>query len=415
VNVKRIHTLIIGGGQAGLAMSRCLSYRGIDHVVLERGKVAQRWSERWNSLRLLSPNWMTRLPGWRYQGSKRDGFMTRDEVIRYLEAYARSFDAPVHEQTIVLQVDRRLETWRVVTDRETWLATNVVIATGHCQSSSIPRLAGGLASDIFQIGTGEYREPSQLPDGGVLVVGASASGVQLAAELRRSGRDVVLAVGRHTRLPRRYRGRDILYWLDRIGALERPLSDMPDSGSASKEASLQLVGSNSGENVDLATLRSEGIHLAGHLNGLDGTQAWFADDLRQRVAEADERLLRVLNRIDRYIAEHSMELVGSQEAVSLTQPGEPPVQLDLRDRGIRSVLWATGYKRDYSWLQAPVLDARGEIRHHRGETSAPGLFVLGLQFMTRRNSSFIDGVGRDAEEIAEAIHRPEAKLRREAA
>ncbi|HEX7709107.1 MAG TPA: NAD(P)/FAD-dependent oxidoreductase [Thermoanaerobaculia bacterium] len=414
--MKRIHTLIIGGGQAGLAMSRCLSYRGIDHVVLERGQVAQRWSERWNSLRLLSPNWMTRLPGWRYQGSKRDGFMTRDEVIRYLEAYARSFDAPVQEQTTVLQVDRWLETWRVVTDRETWLADNVVIATGHCQTSSIPRLASGLSSDVFQIGTGDYREPNQLPEGGVLVVGASASGVQLAAELRRTGRDVVLAVGRHTRLPRRYRGRDILYWLDRLGALERPLSDMPDAGSASREASLQLVGSDSGENVDLATLRSEGIQLAGHLNGLDGSQAWFADDLHQRVAEADERLLGVLNRIDRHIAAHSMESqVGRQEAVALTQPGEPPVQLDLREKGIRSVLWATGYKRDYSWLHAPVLDARGEIRQQRGETIAPGLFVLGLQFMIRRNSSFIDGVGRDAEEIAEAIHRPEAKLRREAA
>jgi putative flavoprotein involved in K+ transport len=250
----------------------------------------------------------------------------------------------------------------------------------------------------------------------VLVVGASASGVQLADEIRRSGRDVVLAVGRHTRLPRHYRGRDILYWLDRIGALTRPLSDVAHPDAASQEPSQQLVGGEPPATLDLAVLTNRGVQLAGRLEGFDGPRACFADDLARTTAEADARLHRLLARIDRQIETHGLARAFPPSLRPGPVPaGGAPLTLDLGAAGIRSVLWATGYARAYPWLHAPVLDARGEIRQVRGRTPAPGLYVLGLQFMIRRNSSLMDGVGRDALEIADEISRRARSRRMEAA
>lgn len=399
--MERIHTLIIGAGQAGLALSRCLTERGIEHLLLERGRVAQRWSERWDSLRLLTPNWMTRLPGFRYDGNDPNGYMQRDEVLTMLRNYARSFDAPVLEETAVLDVRPLRNGWRVGTTRGAWLADNVVIATGHCAQPRRPSCANDLDRDIAQFTTMDYRNPAQLPDGGVLVVGASASGVQLARELRRAGREVILSVGRHTRVPRRYRGRDIHYWLDRTGLLARPLSDM-NAERARREPSLQVIGDE--ENLDLAELTRLGVRLTGRLAAIDGTQCNFADDLAQTTHDADRQLHKLLTRIDTHIAAHGAERFFPSEPrpmpIHITAA---PQQLDLRANGIRNVLWATGYTRSYPWLYAPVLDANGEILQSRGRTPMRGLYVLGLQFMTRRNSSLIDGVGRDAAEIAAQI------------
>ena len=407
MNARRIHTIVIGAGQAGLALSRSLTDHHIEHVLLERGRVAQRWSERWDSLRLLTPNWMTRLPGWQYRGSDPDGYMKRDEVIAFLRQYARSFDAPVEEESDVKFVSRWADEWCVITEREAWLAANVVIATGHCHEARVPACAKDLSRRVLQLSTLDYRHPSQLPEGRVLVVGASASGVQLARELRRAGRDVVLSAGRHFRVPRRYRGRDIHYWLDRIGIMTRPLSDMRNAASARYEPSLQLAGGS--ENLDLQTLAEEGVQLAGRVLRFDRARAQFADDLASTVADADRRMRHVLDRIDRHIAAH-----GAHRHFPIDS--EPPA-IDVRGLesvdGFDAVLWATGYKRSYPWLHAPVLDAGGEIRHTRGRTTARGLYVLGLQFMTRRNSSLIDGVGRDAEEIAAEIAN--ASIRKEAA
>ncbi len=396
--MKRTHTIVIGAGQAGLALSHCLTGRGVDHVLLERGRVAQRWTERWDSLRLLTPNWMTRLPGFRYRGADPNGFMTRDALVAFLREYARSFDSPVVEETKVLDVVRRGREWRVITTSGVWYARNVVIATGHNDKARIPSCALRLPSNVHQVSTIDYRNPDQLPEGGVLVVGASASGAQLARELRRSGREVILAAGQHVRVPRRYRGRDIHYWLDRIGVMARPLSDVRDPLAARREPSLQLVGENA--NLDLGELSKEGVRLAGRLAGIENGRARFADDRASTMADADRRLQKILAKIDLHIAGHGARY-----------PAEAPVRtIEYRDalrelplRNIATVLWATGYTRSYPWLRAPVLDANGEIRQSRGRTSADGLYVLGVQFMTRRNSSFIDGVGRDAEEIAEAI------------
>jgi putative flavoprotein involved in K+ transport len=414
--MRRTHTIIIGAGQAGLATSRSLTDRGIEHVILERGQVAQRWIDRWESLRLLSPNWMTRLPGWRYRGSNPDGFMTRREVVGFLHAYARSFEAPVEEETEVLRVEPCAEGWKVVTDRERWIARNVVIATGHCQITNLPEVSSSVPTNILQVATSNYRSPDQFPEGGVLVVGASASGVQLARELVRSGRDVVLSAGEHTRMPRRYRGRDIFYWLDRGGSLARPLSDVSDPVRARQEPSLQLTGNEEGENIGLAELHRKGVALAGHLRAFEHGRAKFADDLPLSVARADRQLAALLSRVDRHIEAHGLDqALPPAEPLPRVPVEEALRELDLEAAGIRSILWATGYRRSYPWLSAPVLDSQGEIRQVRGRTAAAGLYVIGLQFMVRRNSSFIDGVGRDAEEIAEQIAASPGRLRKEAA
>jgi len=410
--MRNIDTVVIGAGQAGLALSRCLTERGVEHVVLERGRVAQSWSERWDSLHLLSPNWMTRLPRWQYGGADPDGFMTRDEITAFLQQYASSFHAPVEEETEVLSATQFGSSWLIATDRETWHARNVVIATGHNQQARIPACASRLSRDIVQVSTSTYRNPSQLPDGGVLVIGASASGLQLAREIHASGRKVVLAVGHHTRLPRRYRGRDIHYWLDRTGILRRPLSDMRNPASAQREPSLQLAAGR--ESLDLGVLARAGVLLAGRITALGGRRVEFAADLASNIADAGRRMDRILGRIDRHINAHGAALrFPAEPRPPAIEVATPPHRLNLAAERIYSVLWATGYKRSYPWLNAPVFDAAGEIVQSRGRTVAPGLYVLGLQFMTRRNSSLIDGVGADAEEIAERI--APAKMQKEAA
>jgi putative flavoprotein involved in K+ transport len=408
--MKRTNTIIIGGGQAGLAASRCLTGRRVDHAVLERGRIGQSWSERWDSLRLLSPNWLTQLPGGVPATGSPDAFMGRDDVIEMLRGYASSFRAPVHEETSVRRVEPAGDDWRVTTSRGTWIAENVVIATGHCQRSYVPPFASELPQRVVQMTTSDYRNPSQLPAGGVLVVGASASGVQLAHELRASGREVFVAVGSHTRLPRRYRGRDILYWIERTGAFDRRLSDMPNPRAAMREPSLQLVGDGVPETLDLAVLAAEGVGLAGRLVGFDGAKAIFADDLAKTTVYAEAQLRKLLARIDRYIESRGIDAPSDDATIQPVPLAGAPRELDLDRAGIESVLWATGYRRDYSWLDAPVLDEEGEIIQHRGRTPARGIYVLGLQFMIRRSSSFLHGVGRDAEEIAEQI-APGARLR----
>ena len=410
--MKRTDTIIIGGGQAGLAMSRCLSDRAVDNVVLERGRVGERWrSERWDSLRLLTPNWQSRLPGFRYDGPDPDGYMAMPEVIDYLERYRRSFDAPVEEGTQVLSVSPQDAGYRVATDRGIWEAPNVVIATGQCDTPLVPDFASSLSSDIVQVVPSKYRNPGQLPEGGVLVVGAAASGIQLAEEIHLSGRPVTIAVGRHTRLPRLYRGRDILWWFDQIGIFNETPDAVDDVERSRKEPSLQLVGRPDKSSLDLITLQDEGVKLAGRVIGAEGDVVLFADDLVAYTARADVKLARLLKRIDSYIASRGLgPEVGTPEPfIPFFWPAPGPDAIDLRAQGIRTVLWATGFRRRYPWVNVPVLDARGEIRHDGGITPAPGLYVLGLQFLRRRNSNFIEGVGADAMELAEHI---EARLGR---
>ncbi len=407
-----IDTLIIGAGQAGLAMSRCLTDAGVDHVVIERGRLAERWrSERWDSLRLLSPNWATRLPGWSYQGEDPAGYMTAGELAGYLQRYAISFDAPVHEHTVVSNVRRADDGFVVATDTGTWRAGRVVIATGWCDRPRLPSAAARLPVELTQLTPSTYRNPGQVPDGGVLVVGASASGVQIAEELARAGHDVVLAVGRHNRLPRRYRGRDIWCWLEQLGTFAETIDVVADPRRAESEGSLQLAGRPDHRNVDLPTLRQAGVRLAGRLTGIDARRAWFADDLAATTTLSEQRMMGVLARIDRYIRANGLDVPDPEPVARLLRPTGLD-RLHLRRGGIGTVVWATGFTRDYPWLHVPVLDGRGEIRQRRGITPVPGLYVLGQRFQHRRDSNFIDGVRHDAAHLAH--HMAAAPRRRQA-
>jgi putative flavoprotein involved in K+ transport len=410
--MTRTDVLIIGAGQAGLAMSACLAARGVEHVLLERGRVAERWrSERWDSLRLLTPNWMTRLPGHRYRDGVPEGFMHRDAVVALLDRYRRRIAAPVEERTRVLRLAQEADGFAVATDRGAWRARAVVVANGACDGASVPGWARTLPDRIRQVVPESYRRPAELPAGGVLVVGASATGAQLAEELHLSGRPVTLAVGSHVRLPRRYRGRDIMEWMDAAGLLDERAEAVPDLAAARRQPSLQLVGRPRGA-LDLGHLAGLGVAITGRALGVQGERLTLATDLAAQIAAAERRRRRVLARIDTHIAAAGIaapEEPGAWEPPALS--GRPRTGLDLRAAGIATVVWATGFRRDYSWLGVPVLDAAGELVHDRGVTPAPGLYALGLRFLRRRSSSFIDGVGRDAEELAAEValrlrHRP---------
>ena len=400
-----VTSVVIGGGQSGLAMSRCLTDRGIDHVVLERGRIAERWrSERWESLRLLTPNWQSRLPGFLYDGPDPDGFMTMPEVVRHFERYAASFAAPVREGVTVNAVTRDGDGFRVSTDAGTWRACAVVVATGHSDRPYVPPQATRVPSHIRQVIPTRYRRPSDLPDGGVLVVGASATGIQLADEIHQSGRPVTIAAGRHTRMPRDYRGRDVLWWLDRMGLFDETVEQVYDPSISREQPSLQLVGDSRRVTLDLASLADRGVRVVGRLLDVRDGEAWFADDLVATTAAADIKLASLLKRIDGFIVR--------QGHTALPAPPFQPhclrfdgadTQLSLQDAGIKTVVWATGFTRAYPWLRLPVLTERGELRHRGGVTAEPGLYVIGLHFLRRRKSAFIDGVGDDAAALASHI------------
>ena len=398
-------TIVIGAGQAGLAASRLLTDRGHDHVVLERGRIGQRWrSDRWDSLHLLTPNWFNALPGWPYAGQDPDGFSSAAAFTDRLARYARSFDAPVEEQTGVDMLRKRDHRFEVVTDREAWLAANVIIATGWCDRPAVPAMARALAADVHQVSPSEYRNPDSLSTGGVLVVGASATGVQLADELAAARRDVTIAVGSHTRMPRSYRGMDIYWWLERLGHLDKTIDEMPDRTLARREPSAQLVGRPDRRPLDLTTLQADGVRLVGRVTAVDGHRVRLAPDLPATVAAAEARMRRLLGGIDEHIDANGLryEVLEPQRAPVLV-PTRVVSDLDLRAAGIRTVVWATGHRRSYPWLRLPVLDHHGEIRQHRGRTAMPGLYVLGQRFQHRRSSNFIGGVGRDAAVVADHI------------
>ena len=409
--MRRTDVLIVGGGQAGLAMSRCLSDLRIDHVVLERGQVAERWRrERWDSLRLLTPNWMTRLPGFQYDGSDPDGFMTTTELVAFFEGYATSFPAPLETDTSVEAIDVDLETsdnaFLVTTTRGIWRTRNVVLATGYSDRPLVPAIAGRLDGRLHQVVPSEYRNPSTLPGGGVLVVGASATGIQLADEVQASGRQVVLSTGQHLRVPRRYRGRDIMWWLDRTGILDETGESVYDLEISRQAPSFQLVGRPDHATLDLERLRRDGVVIVGRLLTIDGERVGFDDDLVKTTAAADAKLASLLSRLDRVA-----EITGLDRLVDGREPFEPlwpgfvsaPTELDLESAGIGSVVWATGYRRTYPWLNVPLLDARGELLHDGGVTACAGVYAIGLPFQRTRKSAFIDGVGGDARVLASHI------------
>jgi putative flavoprotein involved in K+ transport len=395
--------IIIGAGQAGLAMSYHLALQAVDHVLLERGEIANSWrTERWDSLRLLTPNWQSRLPGYAYTGHDPDGFRTMPETVDFISGYAAAISAPVETGTNVLNVYAHDDGYIVATSRGNWRCRCLVIASGACNIANKPAVARNLAPSIHSVTPLDYRNPEDLPQGGVLVVGASATGVQLAQELQRSGRQVTIATGEHVRACRTYRGRDIKWWMDACGLLDMGLAEVDDINRARNVPSMQLVGTPAHENIDLNSLQDIGVTVMGRLAGLDGAKAQFSGGLANVCRLADLKLNRLLSTIDQYAANAGLDRdIGAPERPSPTRaPERQDLSIDLADRGIRTVLWATGYRPDYSWLSVPVLNRKEELRHAGGVVDAPGMYVLGLPFLRRRKSSLIDGVGDDARDLA---------------
>ena len=401
--MRSITAAVIGAGHAGLAMSRCLSERSIDHVVLERGEVANTWrTERWDSLRLLTPNWQSRLPGYAYGGSDPDGFRTMPEVVAYIEAYARTIAAPVRTRTRVISLRRTDAGYLLGTDRGDWQASAVVIASGACNVPCVPKLAQAVPPSIRMLSPAQYRNPDGLGPGGVLVVGASASGIQLADEIHRSGRPVTLAVGEHIRAPRVYRGRDIQWWMDAAGVLDQRYDEVDDIVRARRVPSLQLVGAP-GRTLDLNALSDIGVRLVGRLAGVADGRLQLSGSLANQCVLSDLKMGRLLDGIDRWASANGLdpEIEPPHRLAPTRVPAAPPLGLELGRSGIRTIIWATGFRPDYGWLEVPVLDRKGQIRHDGGVVGSPGLYLMGMPFLRRRKSALIDGAGDDARDLCD--------------
>jgi putative flavoprotein involved in K+ transport len=400
---RRITTVVIGAGHAGLAMSRCLAERSIDHVVLERGEVANSWkTERWDSLTLLTPNWQSRLPGFGYEGDDPDGFRTMPETIAFIERYASAISAPMLGHTRVDSVRANDHGYEIATTQGTWQCRTVVLATGACNLAQVPTIAAAVPRDITALTAMQYRNPSRLEDAGVLVVGASASGIQIADEIQRSGRQVTLAVGEHVRVPRVYRGKDIQWWMDAAGVLDERYDQVEDLTRARNVASLQLAGYPDRRTIDLNALSGLGARLVGRLAGINDGKAQFSGSLRNVCALADLKMNRLLNTIDEWAAAHGLD--GGVPAPHRFEPtnveASPRLLVDLARDRIKTIIWATGFRPDYSWLEVPVLDRKGRVRHDGGVVESPGMYLMGTPFLRRRKSTLIDGAGDDARDLS---------------
>ena len=394
---------MIGAGHAGLAISRVLAERSIDHVVLERGEVANSWRrERWGSLRLLTPNWQSRLPGYPYQGTDPDGFMTMPEIIERIARFAAAISAPVRTHTTVTSVRRIDGGYRVATDHGDIRCRSVVLASGAANTPRVPELRQAVPKRIACVTVFDYHSPERLPRGGVLVVGASATGVQLADEIHRSGRPVTLSVGEHVRLPRTYRGRDVLWWMETSGVWNQRYDEIDDLERARGLPSPQLIGSPERATLDLNVLRAAGVEIVGRLAAIRDGRALFSGGLRNQFALADLKMRRLLDTFDDWACKTELDgEVGPPERFEPTLvPSSPRLSLDLRSGEIRSIVWATGFRPDYRWLEVPVLNYKGELRHDGGVVvDAPGMYAIGLPVLRRRKSTFIIGAEDDARDL----------------
>jgi putative flavoprotein involved in K+ transport len=394
---------VIGAGHAGLAISRVLSEHSIEHVVLERGEVANSWRrERWESLRLLTPNWQCRLPGYPYSGTNPDGFMTMPEVVERISGFAAAISAPVRTHTSVNSVSRVNGGYRVAADDTEIRCRSVVLASGAANVPHVPKVSEAVPARIECITAFDYANPERLPRGGVLVVGASATGVQLADEIHRSGRPVTLAVGEHVRLPRTYRGRDVLWWMENSGVWNQRYDEIDDLERARGLPSPQLIGTPERATLDLNVLRAAGVEIVGRLAAIRDGCALFSGGLANMFALADLKMQRLLETFDDWARVAALgDAVDAPERFEPTRaPSAPRLSLDLGSGEIRSIVWATGFRPDYRWLEVPVLNRKGELRHDGGVlVDAPGMYAIGLPVLRRRKSTFIIGAEDDARDL----------------
>jgi putative flavoprotein involved in K+ transport len=409
--LEQVDTLVIGGGQAGLSTSYWLARAGIGHLVLEgRRELGGSWPDRWDGFHLVAPNYTLRLPGMHYSGPDMDAFMPRDEVVEYVKAYAAFTRAPVRLGCLVESLRASNGRFEASTAGSTFLANNVVLATGPYQKPKVPAAARKLPPGTRQYHSSEYRRPEHLPEGGVLVVGSGQSGAQIAEELLDAGRDVHLAVSMCWSAPRRYRGKDVIFWLMQsflhgaeVGVAFPTVTDLP-TPAARFACNPHVSGAKGGHDIHLRKLARRGMHLYGRVEDVDGATVYFSDDLPDRLAFADKQFDEELRPLfDAYIAGAGIDAPADDRPPP--DDYEPPIitEIDLEAEGIRSVVWATGYELDFSWVKLPVFDEWGYPRHERGVTEYPGLYAVGLPWLYSEPSSVFAGVGADAEHVVAHI------------
>lgn len=408
--MERYPVIVVGAGQGGLAGSHELRRHGIDHVVLERGRIGEAWrTARWDSFCLVTPNWMTRLPGKEYAGSDPDGFMPGAEFVGFLEDYARSFDAPVRCGVEVHAVRRAMGGFELDTSAGSMACRELVVATATYQRPYVPALGRDLPFDLVQVHACEYRNAAGLPDGAVLVVGSGQSGCQIAEELHRHGRRVLLCTGRAGRLPRRYRGIDGIRWQHLMGLLDRT-PDMLASPALRFRGDPHLTGQGGGRTLNLHSFARDGIQLMGKLSGLRGRTLLFGDDLAENVAFADDYFADFCARVDAFVAEQGLDVPAADPSNTdyggpvRARPPASVLEIDVDREDIHTVVWATGFRFDFSWIDVPGgFDAQGYPIQHRGVSDVPGLYYLGLNWLSKRKSGIIFGVADDARYLGEVI------------
>ncbi|MDP9151730.1 MAG: MSMEG_0569 family flavin-dependent oxidoreductase [Myxococcota bacterium] len=402
---SRTSVAVVGGGQAGLATSYCLKKRHIDHVVFEKRRVAHEWRERrWDSFCLVTPNWQCQLPGFPYSGNEPHGFMKKDQIVRYLEDYVTSFEPPLLEGVAVLGLRGGPGgAFEIRTSDGDVVAEQVVVATGGYHTPAIPRIADRLPDNLHQLHSCEYKNPQSLPAGSVLVIGTGQSGCQIAEDLHLAGRRVHLCVGSAPRTARRYRGKDVVEWLDAMGYYAIPVHEHPLKERVRAKANHYVTGRDGGRDIDLRQFALEGMQLHGRLHHVRSSTLELASDLAHNLDQADEVSDSIKASIDAFIASHGIEAPTEPRYAPPWQPRDDVRTLDVRAAGITTVVWCTGFRSDYRWLEVPIFDGAGYPSHQRGVTSTPGLYFVGLPWLHTWGSGRFSGVARDAEYIAECI------------
>lgn len=397
--------IIIGGGQAGLSMSYCLKQRGIDHVVLEKHKIAHSWrSKRWDSFCLVTPNWQCTLPGFEYAGNDPNGFMQRDEIVQYIESYARAFQPPVQEGVEVFRVAQRTPSgFEVSTSIGEFSAEQVVVATGGYHTPRIPKMAQRLPESITQLHSSEYKNSESLPEGAVLIVGTGQSGCQIAEDLHLAGRQVHLCVGSAPRSPRMYRGKDVVDWLDMMGYYDIPIDQHPQKEKVRHKTNHYVTGRGGGREIDLRHFALQGMKLYGRLTGIWGDRLSFQPNLKQNLDQADAVAESIKKTIDTFIEKNGLDAPSEPPYQPVWEPQEEPQEMNYQEAQISTVIWSIGYNTDFRWVEVPVFDGTGYPGHRRGVTSVSGFYFLGLPWLYTWGSGRFSGIARDADYLAAHI------------
>ena len=404
---RHVPVVIVGGGQAGLSVSYHLKQRGIEHLVFEKKTAAHTWaSQRWDTFCLVTPNWQCDLPGHPYDGPDPDGFMKKDEIVAYLKAFVAKVNPPIREGVAVTRVERRQDgIFSVQTSEGDYTADEVVVASGGYHTPIIPRMAEKLPGSITQIHSNQYRNPDQLPEGEVLVVGSGQSGAQIAEDLHLAGRKVHLAVGDAPRCARFYRGRDVVTWLADMGYYEMTVDNHPLRDGVRDNTNHYVTGRDGGRDIDLRRFATEGMKLYGLMEDYQDGSLRFRDDLKRSLDQADRTYNGINAAIDKYIAEKGIEAPAQEHYTPVWEPGEPVTSLPLEGSGITSVVWCIGFTPDFRWLDASVFNGAGNPKHKRGVTNEDGVYFIGLPWLNTWGSGRFGAVGRDAEHVVQAIQK----------